>query len=115
MKLRILERPQKAIGGTISASRPFWPAGLPRWDSSWVALGLDADDVTLLTVWNREADGSAARLAIPHLAGRGLEVRTLFPADLGGWEIDWDAEGGVLTLGNLTGDVSARVIELTTL
>ena len=105
---------QKALRGTISTSRPFWPAGLPRWDSAWVALGIEADDVTLLTVWNREADGSAIRLLIPHGVGRGLEVRTLFPASLGGWEIEWDDADGVLTLGNLTGDVSARVIELTT-
>lgn len=105
---------QKALRGTISASRPFWPAGLPRWDAAWVALGLEADDVTMLTVWNREADGSAARLTLPHLAGRSLHVRTLFPTELGGWEMEWDEQGGTLSLRNLTGDVSARVIELST-
>lgn len=88
------EHVQPVIGG----SEPFWPLGLPGWDDKVLALGVKAADRTLVTVWAREAEGGEVRLAMPHLAGRAVEVAPVFPVggDFADWPVRWDETAGEL-------------------
>ena len=101
----------KTLRAEISASRPYWPAGLPGWTDPWVALGLRGAGSDLLTVWNRGATDEV-RLSVPHLAGRDVRVTTVFPVDLPQWETTWDPTEGTLTVAPTTG-TSARTFRLT--
>jgi alpha-galactosidase len=97
----------------IARSVPFWPLGLPRWDDSWIALGLRAPGTSHLAVWrrqDRDADSAAMTLSLPHLRGARLTPRVLYPRHAG-TEVGWDADLGALTVG--LGDApSACVLRL---
>lgn len=101
----------KALRADISTSRPYWPAGLPAWTDPWVALGLRTAESDLLTLWNRGATAEI-QLALPHLAGRGVLIDTVFPVELPPWKTTWDPAEGTLTVAAPTG-VSARTFRLT--
>ncbi|MFD7706599.1 alpha-galactosidase [Streptomyces sp. NPDC059786] len=61
----------KELRTDLPQARPFWPLGLPAWTDSSVALGLQTDKVTYLSVWRR--DGAAdCRLPVQHLTGRDV-------------------------------------------
>jgi alpha-galactosidase len=81
---------------------PFWPLGLPRWDDSWIALGLRAPGTSYLTVWhrgplaaNRDPENPEALLPIPHLRGQAATARILYPKAAGAG-LSWDAGAGAL-------------------
>lgn len=124
-------RVYKTIRSDLAAAVPFWPLGLPGWADSWVALGLRAPDASYLTVWHRgplaEASGhpaalattsaptaaddpAAATLPIPHLRGRPLTARILYPSGAGAG-IRWDARAGTLSV-SLPRTPSACVLSL---
>ena len=97
---------KESLRPAIARSVPFWPLGLPRWDDSWVALGLRALSAeggrgTHLAVWRRgqdhEADHAAVTLPLPHLRGARVTPRVLYPHH-GGAEAGWDADLGTLTV-----------------
>ena len=85
----------------IARSVPFWPLGLPRWDDSWIALGLRAPDSSHLAVWHRgqdrAADSGSVTLPVPRLRGTGVTPRVLYPRQAGA-EAAWDADRGTLTV-----------------
>lgn len=102
---------QPVVGGSV----PFWPLGLPQWNDKVVALGLRADDRTLVTVWGRQAGGCEVELQVPHLAGDAVSVAPVFPAggEFAAWNTRWDAAAGSLKVtipGN--GDFVSRTFEL---
>ncbi|MBC9824114.1 alpha-galactosidase [Terrabacter sp. MAHUQ-38] len=68
----------KELRRTIPAARPFWPLGLPGWEDEWVALGLEHEDETLVTVWRRHGEDPTRTLRIPGLAQQSLVV-PVFP------------------------------------
>ncbi|MDI6943171.1 alpha-galactosidase [Microbacterium barkeri] len=72
---------------SLADAVPFWPLGLPAWDSDVVCLGLRASGRTLLFVWDR-AD-TAVDIVLPGITG---EVRQTFPAS--GWAVS-RVDGGV--------------------
>jgi alpha-galactosidase len=106
-------RVYKDIRAELPEAVPFWPLGLPRWDDSWIALGLRAPDASYLIVWHRGPLGVAsgrtsghapdsgpvenaeALLPIPHLRGQAVTARTLYPA-AAGTGLTWDARAGAL-------------------
>lgn len=94
----------KRIRADIPASAPFWPLGLPGWTDPWIALGLRGAVRTYVTVWRRPGEESAAEesaaeqtLLIPHLKGRDVDVRVLFPQGAES-SIGWSPATGGLTV-----------------
>lgn len=102
----------KRIRADIPRSVPFWPLGLPGWTDPWVALGQRAPHTTYLTLWRRDAQSAIERsLAVPHLRGRGVTARVLFPAAAADTDLSWDAERGELTV-RMPNPGTARLISL---
>ena len=107
---------KESLRPAIGHSVPFWPLGLPRWDDSWVALGLRGPGGSHLAVWHRGegggADTGALTLPLPHLRGARLTPRVLYPRATGnGTGAGWDAEAGTLTV-TLRDAPSACVLRL---
>jgi len=105
---------KESLRPSIARSVPFWPLGLPRWDSSWIALGLWAPGGSHLALWRRgpdwAGDGGTVTLPLPHLRGLPVSPRVLYPGNAGA-EARWDAGLGTLTVG-LAGPPSACVLRL---
>ncbi|MGH2930870.1 MAG: alpha-galactosidase, partial [Solirubrobacteraceae bacterium] len=98
----------------IARSVPFWPLGLPRWDDSWIALGLRAPGTSHLAVWRRdldsEAKGADVALPVPHLRGAPATPQVLYPRETAA-KARWDAASGTLTV-SLPDASSACVLSL---
>jgi alpha-galactosidase len=96
----------KQVRADIPAATPFWPLGdLPAWTDPWFALGQRGPDATgtttYLTVWHRDDPRDTTRtLSVPHLRGRQVAARTLYPARTKSTHPDllWDADAGKLTV-----------------
>ena len=89
------------IRADIARAVPFWPLGLPGWTDPWIAVGERAPGTTYLAVWRRDgSDGSDTerRLRVPHLRGRDVDVRILYPGNSTS-ETRWDPDSGELTVG----------------
>jgi alpha-galactosidase len=109
-------RVYKSIRAQWPEAVPFWPLGLPRWDDSWIALGLRVPSASYVTVWHRglltgNADPAETLLPIPHLRGQAVTARILYPAAAGAG-LTWDAEAGALVV-SLPRTPSACVLSLT--
>lgn len=101
----------KSIRHSIPNSTPFWPSGLPTWESAVVTAGLHTADGDLITVWSK-ASAASLRLPMPHFRGLNLTVTTVFPASLPEWPTIWDRDAGILDV-QLTDGLSARTLRLT--
>jgi len=101
----------KVLRGSIARSIPFWPLGLPDWESDWVALGLATPDATFITVWNRNPGSPDVTLDLGG-ALAGADTSTVFPSSLAAWNTRLDPETGTLRIHNSSGVVSARVFQL---
>jgi len=90
-----------SLRSAVALSAPFWPLGLPRWDDPWIALGLRAPDVSHLTVWRRgrgqATDADRVTLPVPHLRGRQVTARVLYPSNASA-AAAWNADPGTLTV-----------------
>jgi len=112
-------RVYKSIRAEWPEAVPFWPLGLPRWTDSWIALGLRVPAASYVTVWHRgpfadpagNADPAETLLPIPHLRGRAVTARILYPAAAGAG-LSWDAWAGALIV-SLPRTPSACVLSLT--
>jgi alpha-galactosidase len=107
----------KQVRADLPDALPFWPLGFPRWDDSWLALGMRTPAVTYLIVWHRGqvpgcqeeagtgpttvAGGDPASLAIPLplllAGGDGIAPETLYPR-AGQPPVSWDAGRRELTV-----------------
>jgi alpha-galactosidase len=121
-------RVYKGIRAEWPEAVPFWPLGLPRWDDSWIALGLRAPRASYLTVWHRgplaaararpsrhaprseNEDPAEVVLPIPQLRGQPVMARILYPAAAGAG-LSWDAAASALTV-SLPRTPSACVLSL---
>lgn len=101
----------KTLRNEIAASHPHWPLGLPRWDDTWVALGLRVDGGELVSLWHRGDDSDVA-LNFPHLVGDDVEVTPVFPLDLPSWHSEWDATTGTLHVRGVDTRFAARTLRL---
>jgi alpha-galactosidase len=99
----------KRLRDGLTRTTPFWPLGLPAWDSATVCLGLSGDDGDLLFVWDRDA--APAAIEIPGVSGA---VEVLFPAGDGAAESAWGftVADGRLSLATPAG-IGARVLRVT--
>jgi alpha-galactosidase len=82
-------RLHQQMRGTLKASLPFWPLGLPGWDDRWVALGMQRPEGdAYLIVWSRHGSDAGRRvleMPLPEtLAGR--DVRIAYPQAFTGWD-----------------------------
>jgi alpha-galactosidase len=51
----------------ISSTHPTWPLGLPNWDDSWVAHGLQDAGRALFTIWRRAGEDSTISFPVAGL------------------------------------------------
>ena len=83
----------------IGKSKPFWPMGLPGWTDKVLALGLDAGDRALVTVWSRDSEGGELRLRLNRWHGRAGKASTVYPVEgYTQWPASWDAASGELVV-----------------
>jgi alpha-galactosidase len=95
----------KRIRPELVTAVPVWPLGLPRWDSSWLALGMRGSGATYVLVWRRYrrdcgdgGDEAEVVLPLPHLGGRPVTAEVIYPEG-GSAEVRWDAGAAGLTAG----------------
>lgn len=103
------------IRADIARGIPFWPLGLPTFQSSWVCLGLHCDESNYLAVWHRTGGEEHCQIVLPAWIKGDLTAQAscLYPRDEPG-EWSWDAEQGVLNV-TLAGSYSARLFRVKTL
>jgi alpha-galactosidase len=101
-----------ALSDGIRRSTPFWPLGLPAWDSRQVALGLAIETSRYVTIWNRSEEGQELILDFADLTGADVTVRTVFPTGLVEWITRWDPDTGTLRIQTPAGQVGARILHL---
>jgi len=101
----------KQLRVDIGRSRPHWPLGLAGWRDDVVALGLWTPEADLVSVWCRAPGERPVKLVLPHLAGRQVDVETIFPRDLPAWSARWCAETGTLEL-TAVGPNRARTLRI---
>ncbi|MFP7706516.1 glycoside hydrolase family 36 protein [Trueperella sp. LYQ141] len=79
----------------IGQSYPWWPLGLPCWDSDVVAYGLADGRTYVLTVWARQSEREEIVIAPPNFVGEQYQVHTVFPSgpDLSQWDVEVRADG----------------------
>jgi len=63
-------------------------------------------------VWALPGAPSAVSLPLPGWAGRAVAVEPLFPTELGGWAVSWDAAAGVLHVDHGGATPTARVLRV---
>ncbi len=114
---------------SLTASLPFWPAGLPAWDDPILAAGLHlpapatdrsttsrstpAEPYDLVAVWSR-GGGGKARLRLPAWQGSDIRVETVFPTRPGFavWPAHWDPESAELIVSPPDSGLGARVLAI---
>ena len=101
----------RSLRSEIAAATPGWPLGLPGWDDGDVALALNGDASSLVSVWHRHGAGSV-QLQLPHLIGRDVSVEAVFPSSLPVWPTSWDPARGVLDV-HVGDQLAARTLRLT--
>ncbi|MCE5259452.1 MAG: alpha-galactosidase [Chloroflexi bacterium] len=98
----------------ITRSHPLWPSGMPRFmdADTWVSVGLTDDESRiLLAVWRLASAASEFMLRLPHMSGRALRVRQLYPSQGFNAPTTWNSAEGTLTV-KLASPNSARLYEL---
>lgn len=100
---------------SVPRSLPFWPAGLPRWNDPWIALGLrEAEgDVLYLTVWRRDTEPGQVRFTLPPAPNgtRWEQPTAVFPAE-SPLQVELDPSDGTLSITDGRGSHAARVVRL---
>jgi alpha-galactosidase len=105
----------RAIRHDIARAVPVWPLGLPGWHDHWVSLGLRphaGEAPTYLAIWRRPGAPRELRCEIPHLAGRRLAPKLVYPASLEPWALGWEPGTGVLTVSANEPAPAARLLRL---
>lgn len=112
----------KEIRESLTEAIPFWPLGLPRFDSGWTALGLRNGPKIWLAVWRLGGQDEEIELKLPGIAeGRNQiggssqseselsQFRCAYPKQgKGSW--NWDISEGLLRV-SLPRIFMARVFE----
>ncbi|SPN99192.1 related to Melibiase subfamily [Cephalotrichum gorgonifer] len=108
----------KRIRADLKVAGPFWPLGLPVWEASWQALGLDAGEHVYLAVWRArteesqgDQDEARKKLPITGLKGKHATVQCIFPAHLSG-SYEWEVSTGEIIV-TLPVALSARLLKVT--
>lgn len=82
--------------GRLPDAIPHWPLGIPDWDDDWLALALELEDATYVSIWRR-GGSSVARLPLAHLAGVEVIIECAFPADEP-IEAVWERDAAVVVI-----------------
>ncbi|MEV0347808.1 glycoside hydrolase family 36 protein [Nonomuraea sp. NPDC050680] len=108
-------RVHRDLRADLVRALPCWPLGLPGWADHWLALGLRAGDSTHLGLWRRPGATETSVLSLPHLAGRAVQVETVYPGDAAGWGHSWDPQTAELSVTSTVTGPTARILKLRTL
>ena len=87
----------RQIRADIPAGLPFWPLGLPAFDSDWVSLGLRNESRAYLAVWRMNAREDTCRLPMAFLSGAPPSVRCLYPSSTDS-RFHWNDRRGALSV-----------------
>ncbi|GAA2934447.1 hypothetical protein GCM10010458_17360 [Microbacterium luteolum] len=99
---------------TIERAVPFWPLGLPAWETPWVALGLrEPAGSALVSLWRRPGAADEVVIPLPFHRGEEIEVEAFFPDSADGWSWRWDAAAGELAVTVAVPAPTARVLRVT--
>ncbi|GAB3165015.1 hypothetical protein GCM10027059_22060 [Myceligenerans halotolerans] len=90
----------------LTEAVPFWPLGLPDWESPLLAAGLRGRDESLVVVWWRGTEATTVDVDLP--AG-DVDVAYGPPAD--GWQVTRDGGTGVVSL-TIPAGPQARVLRV---
>ncbi len=88
-------------------SVPVWPAGLPRWDDAWVAVGRTTGSETVLAVWWRGHGDPETTLDVP--AG---DVEVIYPPAPDDDALTVRADGTSVRLRATRGEPVARMLRI---
>jgi len=102
----------KELRSGLVVGHPVWPLGLPGWTDPWVASCLVTEARHLVSLWSRDPSQDEVTLSFPDLGGADLQVGSVFPTTLPGWDVTWDPTAACLTVRNTTGTAGARLLEL---
>ncbi|KAH7140050.1 glycoside hydrolase superfamily [Dactylonectria estremocensis] len=107
----------KDVRHDLKIASPFWPLGLPVWDTEWQILGMDVGEHIYLAVWRAESkksqnllDDSQRHIQLSRLVGKPATVECLFPAQLPSY-FEWDAASGMVSV-TLPAVPSARLFRI---
>lgn len=100
----------KLIRGSTACSVPRWPAGLPAWNASHLALQLNSPAHRYLFVWHRGGATDTFELDLGRDAGTAHLIER-YPLRLKPWSLPTAAGGKVLVTPGQPGP-SARVYEI---
>ncbi|MCX2748255.1 alpha-galactosidase [Arthrobacter sp. MI7-26] len=103
----------RSLRPNLVRTTPAWPLGLPGWNDRWIASALHTPERVVLSIWDRGEGADEAVLHLPTLAGRDVDVATVFPRSLPAWETRWNAVTGTLTVRSTVKTPTARVFILT--
>ncbi|WP_458460656.1 glycoside hydrolase family 36 protein [Paenibacillus sp.] len=101
----------KQIRSHIATGLPFWPMGLPNFESPWVSFGIRSGGTWLLAVWRMDSLMDSVNVPLPELKGRSFNVKLAYPSE-GDVSWTWDAHEGHLRL-TIPTSYAARLIEIT--
>lgn len=109
-----IEAYNKEVAPHIVQSEPFWPLGMPAWDSQKVSFGLKDGNSVIVAVWGRNAAEKTTVLPIPGAAGHDASIDVLFPRSLevNSWAPHWNRELGALTVDVPEREFRARIFSL---
>ena len=100
----------KRIRSDIRMGLPFWPLGLPRFDSPWVALGLRCGAKSYLAVWRLAESQPTCPIPLRQ-TDQTVKVTLAYPVG-GAGQWNWDPGSGVLAV-TLPQINTARLFEIT--
>ncbi|MBB3114500.1 alpha-galactosidase [Paenibacillus phyllosphaerae] len=87
----------KEIRGHIREGLPFWPLGLPNFESPWLSFGIRNNSTWLLAVWRMDDSEETCKIPIPALRHLPIQARMAYPSNADeAWS--WDASQGALTV-----------------
>lgn len=83
----------KAWFPNLTEAQPFWPLGLPEWNTEWVSVGHRGEKESLVVVWRRGTGDSEIALDLPE-----GDVSIAYPATASmtsEWEVKTEPSGRV--------------------
>jgi alpha-galactosidase len=99
----------KKIRPDLTRSLPFWPLGLPSFESEWMSLGLRGPNTDRLAIWRMNSARETCELSVPHRKENKCTVRCAYPTNTS-TTVNWNSERGILSV-TMPTPYSAGIIE----
>lgn len=95
----------------IGKAVPFWPLGLPDWNSPIVAYGLMTETQALVTVWVREFTSNCVDLKIPWSVDKNFHIEKI-DEDADMWLAQRDPKSGCIHVATPMGVFDSQTFKL---